>query len=60
MLVAADDFQNLNRTDESPGVAWLRGLGVSEELTINRRTADADLIAVAQSLRAGTPVANQC
>ena len=56
MLLAADDFQNLNRTDESPGVVWLRGLGVSEELTVNRRTADADLIAVAQSLRAGTPL----
>jgi superfamily I DNA/RNA helicase len=56
MLVAADDFQNLNRTDESPGVAWLRGLGVSEELTVNRRTADADLIAAAQALRAGTPL----
>jgi superfamily I DNA/RNA helicase len=54
MLIAADDFQNLNRTDESPGVAWLRGLGVSEELTANRRTADADLIAAAQALRAGT------
>ena len=54
MLVAADDFQNLNRTDESPGVAWLRGLDCCEELTINRRTADADLIAAAQSLRAGT------
>ena len=56
MLVAADDFQNLNRTDESPGVAWLHGLDVSEELTINRRTANADLIAVAQALRAGTPL----
>jgi superfamily I DNA/RNA helicase len=54
MLVAADDFQNLNRTDESPGVAWLRALNVSEELTINRRTTDTDLIAAAQSLRAGT------
>lgn len=56
MLVAADDFQNLNRTDESPAVAWLRELDVGEELTVNRRTADADLIAVAQALRAGTPV----
>ena len=56
MFVAADDFQNLNRTDESPGVAWLRELDVSEELTINRRTADADLIAAAQALRAGVPV----
>jgi hypothetical protein len=56
MLVAADDFQNLNRTDESPGVAWLRGLNISEELTINRRTADVDLIAAAQALRAGMPL----
>lgn len=56
MLVAADDFQNLNRIDESPGVAWLRGLNVSEELTVNRRTAVADLIAAAQSLRTGTPL----
>lgn len=55
MLVAADDFQNLNRTDESPAVAWLRGLDVSEELTTNRRTTDADLVAAAQALRAGIP-----
>lgn len=54
MLVAADDFQNLNRADESPGFVWLRGLNASEELTINRRTADADLIAAAQALRVGT------
>lgn len=56
MLIAADDFQNLNRIDESPGVAWLRGLGVSEELTICRRTANADLIAAAQALRVGNPL----
>jgi hypothetical protein len=56
LLVAADDFQNLNSTDESPAVAWLRGLGVSEELTVNRRTADADLIAAAQALRSGAPL----
>lgn len=56
MFVAADDFQNLNLTDESPGVAWLRGLQISEELTINRRTADGDLNAAAQALRAGKPL----
>jgi hypothetical protein len=56
MLVAADDFQNLNRTDESPAVAWLRELGVAEELTVNRRTADAGLIAAAEALRNGTPL----
>ena len=53
MFVAADDFQNLSRADESPGVAWLRELGVSQELTTNWRTADADLIAAAQALRTG-------
>jgi len=56
ILVAADDFQNLNLTDESPGVTWLRSLNVCNELTINRRTDDADLIAAAQALRAGTPL----
>jgi superfamily I DNA/RNA helicase len=53
MFIAADDFQNLNRKDESPGVVWLRSLNVSQELTINRRTTNADLIAAAQALRAG-------
>ena len=48
LLVAADDFQNLNSTNESPAVAWLRELAASEELTVNRRTADPDLIAAAQ------------
>jgi hypothetical protein len=56
MLVAADDFQNLNCTDESPGVAWLRGLGVSEELTVNWRTSDAGLIKAAHALRSGIPL----
>lgn len=56
MFVAADDFQNLNLTDESPGVAWLRGLNVSEELTVNWRTTDAELTAAAQALRAGKPL----
>jgi len=56
MFIAADDFQNLNRTDESPGVAWLRELGVSEELVVNRRTTDVALIAAAEALRSGTPL----
>ena len=56
MMIAADDFQNLTSTVESPGVAWLRGLGVSEELTINRRTTDSDLIAAAHALRSGLPL----
>ena len=56
MLVAADDFQNLNSCNESPGVVWLRRLGVCEELTLNRRTTDAHLIAAAHALRAGLPL----
>lgn len=56
MLVAADDFQNLSYTDESPAVSWLRSLNVCEELTLNRRTDDAALIAAAQALRGGTPL----
>ena len=56
MLVAADDFQNLNLTQVSPGVAWLQGLNVCEELTINRRTNDVSLIAAAQAVRAGAPL----
>jgi hypothetical protein len=56
MLVAADDFQNLYLTHESPGVAWLRSLNVCEELTVNRRTNDANLIAAAQALRVGAPL----
>ena len=56
MLVAADDFQNLNLTDESPGVAWLRSLNICEELTVNRRTSVAELIAASQALRVGRPL----
>ncbi|MFZ5984110.1 MAG: ATP-dependent helicase [Acidobacteriota bacterium] len=56
MLIAADDFQSLTRSVESPGVAWLRELGVSEELTVNHRTADSDLIAAAHALRSGVDV----
>jgi len=56
MLVAADDFQNLTLTTESPAVSWLRGLNVSEDLTINWRTSVADLIAAAHALRAGTSI----
>ncbi len=54
LLIAADDFQNLNLTCESPGVAWLRQLGVCEDLSGCWRTTDTDLIAAAQALRAGT------
>lgn len=53
LLVAADDFQNLNLTYESPGVAWLRQLGVSEDLSGCWRTSDTDLIAAAKALRDG-------
>jgi superfamily I DNA/RNA helicase len=56
LLIAADDFQNLTRTDESPGVAWLRELGASEELQSNHRTNDAGLKAVANALRTGLPL----
>ncbi len=56
MLVAADDFQNLKSTEESPSVAWLRSLNVCEELTLNRRTAVVELIAAAQALRASAPL----
>lgn len=53
LLIAADDFQNLSSAAESPAVAWLRDLGVSADLTVNRRTNDAALIAAARALRDG-------
>jgi hypothetical protein len=53
LLIAADDFQNLNMTGESPAVTWLRGLGVCDELTVNHRTSDAALLRAASALRAG-------
>src|SRR5216683_3264780 len=32
LFVAADDFQNLNMTTESPAVVWLRSAGTVEDL----------------------------
>jgi len=54
MLVAGDDFQNLNRNDECPATIWLRELGIGQDLTVNHRTADAHLMAAAHALRQGT------
>lgn len=56
LLIAADDFQNLNLSVESPAVAWLRSLGVCQELTVNHRTTEAALLKAACALRDGTPL----
>lgn len=56
LLIAADDFQNLTLTEESPAVTWLRGLGVCDELTVNHRTTDAALLEAASALRDGRPL----
>jgi superfamily I DNA/RNA helicase len=53
MFVAADDFQNLTSTTESPAVAWLGKLGVIEELTTIHRTQVSELLSAAHALRHG-------
>lgn len=58
MFVAADDFQNLKSTSESPAVAWLGKLGIVEELTTNHRTQVSELLSAAHALRHGGPLTN--
>jgi hypothetical protein len=58
MLIAADDFQNLNMTTESPAVVWLRDIGVAEELTVVHRTNVSELLSAALALRQGTALAD--
>lgn len=53
LLIAADDFQNLSLSVESPAVMWLRGLGSCQDLTFNHRTSVADLLNAAKALREG-------
>jgi hypothetical protein len=53
LLIAADDFQNLSMTVESPAVTWLHGLGIAQHLTHNFRTQECDLLAAALALRKG-------
>ncbi len=58
MFLAADDFQNLNITTESPAVGWLRELGIVEELTINHRTKVPELLSAAHALRNGGAISD--
>jgi superfamily I DNA/RNA helicase len=58
LFLAADDFQNLTSTEESPAVVWLGKLGVIEELTINHRTQVSELLSAAHTLRHGGTVSN--
>lgn len=58
MFVAADDFQNLNSTSESPAVSWLRQLGAVEELTTVHRTQVSELLSAAHALRSGGALSN--
>ncbi len=58
LFVAADDFQNLNMTTESPAVAWLRSAGTVEDLTFIHRTNLSGLLKAATALRNGTPLAD--
>jgi hypothetical protein len=58
LLVAADEFQDLSETGNSPAVEWLAGLGQVETLTTIHRTSDAGLLQAALALREGAPVAN--
>ncbi len=58
MFLAADDFQNLNSTSESPAVTWLTKLGIVEELTTNHRTQVSELLSAAHALRHGGSLSN--
>ena len=58
LLVAADAFQDLSETGDSPAVEWLSSAAQVENLTTVHRTSDGGLLQTALALRNGTPVAN--
>lgn len=55
LLVAADEFQDLESTGPSEAVQWLREAGEVEDLATARRTSDAGLLAAATAIRDGRP-----
>jgi UvrD-like helicase family protein len=58
LLVAADAFQDLSETGQSPAVDWLDSVAHVENLTTVHRTSDGGLLKAALALRSGNPVAN--
>jgi hypothetical protein len=58
LLVAADAFQDLSETGQSPAVDWLDSVAQVENLTTVHRTSDGSLLQAAIALRNGTSVAN--
>jgi hypothetical protein len=58
LFVAADAFQDLSETGDSPAVEWLASAAQVENLTTVHRTSDGGLLQAALALRNGTPVAN--
>lgn len=58
LLVAADAFQDLSETGQSPAVGWLDSAAEVEHLTTVHRTSDTGLLQAALALRRGNPVAS--
>lgn len=58
-IAAADDFQDLEATEENPAVAWARDAGEVENLTQNHRTSASGLLAAASALREGRDVSTK-
>ena len=52
-IVAADDFQDLESTEENPAVAWARMNGEIESLSNIHRTSALGLLKASRALRAG-------
>ena len=52
-IVAADDFQDLEDTEDNPAVAWARTNGESESLSDIHRTSASGLLKASRALRAG-------
>ena len=55
-IVAADDFQDLEDTETNPAVAWARINGMSESLSVIRRTSASGLLRASRALREGRGV----
>lgn len=56
LLVAADDFQDLEHTGPSDALEWLRRAARVEDLTTVHRTSESALLDAAKALRSGLPL----
>jgi superfamily I DNA/RNA helicase len=58
VLIAGDEFQQLNETENCPAIEWLQKNAIMLPLTTIYRTQDTSILASAKGLRTNQPIVN--